>query len=101
MPKRQVMFEYSLVRHIDGHETTIRLSITSDWIDNGIGNYEFWGMRGSQHAWMWEHNYEVLGHEPAHVSRQAVLSACDEWFADDVPMDELDKIAESKAPPLD
>lgn len=29
-------------------------SYDADWVDNGIGGYEYWGARGTHHQWEWE-----------------------------------------------
>ena len=26
----------------------------ADWVDNGIGGYEYWGARSTHHQWEWE-----------------------------------------------
>jgi hypothetical protein len=50
---REWEFEEVEVR-IDDHSYSTEGTYDADWVDNGIGGYEYWGARGTHHQWEWE-----------------------------------------------
>lgn len=39
---------------LEGIEFDVTTEFEANWVDNGIGPYEYWGARGVHHAWDWE-----------------------------------------------
>lgn len=49
MSKQRTWIETRLLRR--GHEPEIELDIEFQYVDNGIGSYEYWGAKGNHSSW--------------------------------------------------
>lgn len=68
---------HTLTKTITIGEVEGVLTVTLELVDNGIGAYEFWGQRCTDHQWGWEPvDWQFASHSENGAGRDAV----DEWI---------------------
>jgi phage tail sheath protein FI len=63
----------------DGQEIEVVLSAELDWVDNGIGSYEFWGQRCCDTKMEWEVQEYTFTFDGSESLRSELEVMVDEW----------------------
>lgn len=61
MPRIEIPLCKTVTLHgVSFEDVEFDLVVDAKYVDDGIGPYEFWGAKGTHHAWVWEWELEEL-----------------------------------------